>query len=55
MYFGAGDEGTPIHYAVLRGHVEVMKMLLQNRADPNTKDIDNESVLCYAARNAHVR
>ena len=54
VIFGDGDEGTPIYWAVVRGHVEVVKMLLQNGADPNAVDKFDESVLYTAAENGRV-
>lgn len=38
----------PLHFAVYRGHVEVIKKLLMNGADPNTQDENGNSPLNFA-------
>lgn len=41
--------GTPIHYAVIQGYVEIVKFLLRSRADVNACDINSDTPLHWAA------
>ena len=39
---------TPLHWAVLCGHVEHLLLLLQNQADPHAVDSEGRTVLHYS-------
>ena len=39
---------APIHYASDRGHLEILKYLLDSKADINTKDEDGQTAYDYA-------
>ncbi|MCJ1467876.1 hypothetical protein MMC07_006501 [Pseudocyphellaria aurata] len=41
--------GTPLHWAVCRGLVDITKALLRRRADPTVKNVDGYSALQFAA------
>jgi hypothetical protein len=45
---------TPLHDAVMNGHIEIARLLLQNGAEVNAKDSDGYTPLHIAARNGHV-
>ncbi|KAJ4864350.1 ankyrin repeats (3 copies) domain-containing protein [Trichoderma breve] len=48
------EDWTPIHWASLEGHEAVVKLLLENDANPNPDDWDNEySPLKLAVQNDH--
>ncbi|XP_042388425.1 acyl-CoA-binding domain-containing protein 2-like isoform X1 [Zingiber officinale] len=40
---------TPLHWAVDRGHIDVVQTLLDKNADVNAKDIEGQTPLHYAA------
>ncbi|PKA59637.1 Acyl-CoA-binding domain-containing protein 2 [Apostasia shenzhenica] len=40
---------TPLHWAVDRGHLEVVELLLRRNADANAKDNESQTPLHYAA------
>ena len=44
---------TPLHIAAQNGRVDVVDVLLQNRADTNAKQIDGATPLCTAVRSGH--
>ena len=48
--FGA----TPLHSAVMNGHIEIARLLLQNGADVNAKDNDGYTPLHWAAFQGHI-
>ena len=41
---------TPLHYVAWRGHVDAIKLLLENGADPNVRDVNGWTPLHYAAK-----
>src|SRR6185436_4366211 len=46
---------TPLHAAAARGHLDVVRLLLQYRADPNARDAgDNALALHFAAGGGHI-
>ncbi|KAF7235495.1 hypothetical protein EG68_11188 [Paragonimus skrjabini miyazakii] len=46
---------TPLHYAALNGHFEIIRLLLCNRAIVDVADANNVTPLHLAARNDHLR
>jgi hypothetical protein len=46
--------GTALHGAVLRDHLQVVKILLEARADPNKADWNQDSPLHTAAKNGFI-
>ena len=49
------EEGdTPLHYAALEGHLDIVKLLLEHGADPNVKDGFGETPLHFAALEGHL-
>lgn len=44
----AGD--TPLHRAATEGHLGVVEVLLQSRADPSALNMEEETALLQAAR-----
>ena len=48
------DGSTPLHFAALIGHVEIVRLLLQNGADVNAKDRWDMTPLQWAASQGHV-
>jgi hypothetical protein len=49
---GGWMDGTPLHYAAMEGHKEIVELLLANGADVNTKD-DGVTPLHFAASGDH--
>ncbi|KAK5989337.1 Erythrocyte ankyrin [Cladobotryum mycophilum] len=50
----ADDYGrTALFYASMRGYVDVVRLLLLNKAEVNTKDLYNSSAIFAATRNGH--
>ena len=43
------DGWTPLHYAANRGHVDVVKILLKNKADKTLKTNDGGTALDWAS------
>ena len=48
-----GDKFTPLMYAASEGNLEVVKVLLDNNADPRIRDKDDDDALEFARRNGH--
>lgn len=48
------DLVRPLHEACFRGHVECVKILLDNDAEVNVRNIDGATPLCDAASSGHV-
>ncbi|GAA35833.2 cortactin-binding protein 2 [Clonorchis sinensis] len=46
---------SPMHYAALNGHFEIIRLLLCNRALVDVSDANNVTPLHMAARNDHLR
>jgi ankyrin repeat protein len=44
---------TPLHYAAMEGHAEVVQLLLANQADVNARDSTGSTALHYAAFRDH--
>jgi ankyrin repeat protein len=44
---------TPVHTAALKGHAEVVTILLKAGAEVNAKVLENCTPLYYAAENGH--
>jgi len=44
---------TPLHLGSIRGHLGVVKLLIQNNADLNAVDMDFNCPLHYAAEYGH--
>jgi ankyrin repeat protein len=48
------DDGrTPLHWAALYGHTDIVRIFLDNRADPTVTDSDGENPLHLAAIYGH--
>lgn len=47
------DRKTPLHYAALKGHIEIAKILLEAGADPNAKDPLDYTPLHFASQYGH--
>ena len=45
---GNSDDGTPLMAAVVKGHVEIAKALIEAGADPNLTDANGATALHYA-------
>jgi hypothetical protein len=45
---------TPLHYAAWKGHIEIARLLLQNRADVNARSIGGSTPLHCAAIHGHI-
>jgi len=45
-----GDNQTALHLAAYQGHSDMMKELLENKADVNAKDIIGQTPLHIAAK-----
>jgi hypothetical protein len=45
---------TPLHWAALKGHIEIARLLLQNGAEVNAKDYDGRTPLHFAASQGKV-
>ena len=45
---------TAVWYAAHHGHIEILRMLLRVRANPNVKDVHDKTPLIAAAENGHL-
>ncbi len=45
---------TSLMYAAAEGHLENVKILLGNKADPSRNDIDGDNALAFARKNGHI-
>ncbi|KAJ7589343.1 hypothetical protein C8J56DRAFT_32657 [Mycena floridula] len=45
---------TPLSYAAQRGHIDIVKLLLEENSDPNICDKDQHTPLSYAAQQGHI-
>lgn len=46
-----GTEITTLHFAAMKGKIDVVKILLEYNADVNTKNNEGRTALHYAANN----
>ena len=44
---------TALMYAASEGQLEVVKLLLSNKANPSLKDVDGDDALTFAKNNGH--
>ncbi len=49
------DDNTPLSYAAVNGHLEVVKELLQKEADMKAQDILGDTPVHKAAEGGHTR
>lgn len=47
---GSSSMGTPLMAAVVKGHKEIVQVLLGNKADPNLTDANGTTALIYAVQ-----
>ena len=45
---------TPLHYAVINNHLEVVRYLIEQHCDPMTKNNDGNTPLHYACHHSHI-
>ena len=48
LQHGANSAGTNLHWAAANGYEDVLRLLLENGADVNTRDADGRNALYYA-------
>lgn len=53
-HFGFQDDQTPLHCAARIGHTNMVKLLLENNANPNLATTAGHTPLHIAAREGHV-
>ncbi|GME51663.1 hypothetical protein M1813_007436 [Neofusicoccum parvum] len=51
---GGVDDASALHYAVDRGDEDILRLLLENHADPNLLDSYDDSPLMCASRNGNI-
>lgn len=49
---GAKPEGTELHYAAARGKTALVKLLMENKMDPNAVDADGDTPLHFLIKNS---
>jgi hypothetical protein len=52
-YYGKLDGETALMFAALKGHLKVVKLLLERGAKVNAKDIRGNTALSYASEKGH--
>lgn len=50
---GAKPEGTELHYAAARGKTPLVKLLIENKMNPNATDSNGDTPLHFLLKNAH--
>ena len=48
------DRNTPIYQAALEGHLEVVRLLLEAKADPDSPNMWEDTPICEAFRSGHM-